>query len=66
MLLSPGKCGGTHAEKMNKKRENEKARTNTVEFKWRRFVLKSAKVGKIALTCLHVRYVSNPYIYLVH
>lgn len=47
LLLSPGKCTTTHAEKMNRKRENERARRNTVEFKRRRLELKSAKATQV-------------------
>lgn len=33
ILPFPGKCTTTHARKMNRKRDNEKARRNRVEFK---------------------------------
>lgn len=52
-MLSPGKCTTTHAEKMNRKRENEKARRNTVEFKRRRLELKSAKATQVSKIALH-------------
>lgn len=53
--ISPGKCTTIHTEKMNRKRENEKARRNTVEFKRKRLELKNSMFGlsyqHLKLTC---------------
>lgn len=53
LLLSLGKCTTTHAEKMNRKRENEKARRIIVELKRKRLELKSATATQVNNIALH-------------